>query len=1447
MSSNVTYDVFLSYARADDEPFVKRLYSALTKAGFTVWWDRVCMPSRALTFLEEIRKAIHESSRLVIVIGPKAVSSDYCRAEWQYALVDNKIVTPILRFGKYELLPPELESLHCPDFQTTRKFNDALHELTRILREPLPVLGHLYGVVPTPPPRFQPRPDDMTRLADTVLIDRKKPITLTDAERTTVLHGISGVGKSVLAASFTRATTTRRAFSDGIFWLAVGENAEPLPLLRQLGQFFGAGLELIPDIATGVNQLREHLDEKRCLLVLDNVWHVEQIEPFLEIIGANDRILLTSRSSELTTATGGREILLDSLSEEAALRQLSDWTGQAIDELPTEARELAQECGYLPFALALNGAMAADGNRWSDLLDALRSGELDFAEKRFADYPFPNVLKSVALSVDVLARNEPESARRYRELAVYLAKDGVSVAAIALLWNYQGGLKERDTRKLVAKLANKGLLRLEVRWDEQYVVLHDLQYDFLRATTRDLDGLNNVLLKVYQDNSPDDWPSGPNDGYFHSHLIEHLLVAKRPDEVHRLISLETTEGRNAWYEATEAIGGMQGYLNDLGHAWELVVASYDESVASDSLDNVGLGIKYTLMLASLNSLTSNVPITLIDALINANMWTFPRALAYARAIHETSERVQALVALVHRSPEPIRSVILREAIAITVIEHDDSLNSWLAENLAESGLINESLGLARAINENQTRAITLGAIMDYLLEEDRPRVLKEAVSAAFATGEIFRHGALAAISPYMSEALIREALTRVKGMESPLFRDFILADLVPELVRSEQISEVCKRAIAIENPMSQAQALTAIFGQLNSRDRSEIFQQIMDVLLQDDEEALSEQLSRELERLEVGGLVAGLIKSAYSQTSWRVGVIEVLLQWLSDADRQKVSDFVMTWPDSMFKLQAVAVISPYILDERRQIAEQEAIEIATRIGKREKSEWPFITALTSLLIWISEEQRSTIASKAFETVHSAGLWVPAELAPYIPKSDMGKALELTRHISSDARREALDALVPHLPPEFLQTVLDIAWSIGDDKDKVRTMADLGPGLTERMMQVCLDEASKPVSLDTAGDVISDVAAYLPIELLPNALDLARQVGDTIAIARLAKRFQGSKQTALWQEAIALAIAKTDAYLLENLAAELPQHLIVETVDALNDARAKGEMDPLGVAECTSSLLPRLPAPVRSSAMDEILNIISSHWPDQDQYEVRLTGYGASQILGKVAPELGPSRLPQGLGLAKRIPDPYHRATAICALIPFAALPLQNQLILSVAGYMKEFKGNNLQDANSQQEEITSLAIPYLQDKSKALELTRSTSELNCARALEGLAPQLPAELVDQALEIGRSIEGGDYRATALSALAPLLPAEQQGEVWREAFQAALADFSAVYTLCRTPNALIGTDTLSLVTNAMSMLQTQQRWQALRYISGLAPLITTLGEDIARSTFNAIEDVGRWWP
>jgi hypothetical protein len=67
-------------------------------AGFDVWFDRVAMPSRLLTFHQEIRDAITACDRLVLVVGPNAVTSRYVKQEWRFAYYKAvKCVNPIVR------------------------------------------------------------------------------------------------------------------------------------------------------------------------------------------------------------------------------------------------------------------------------------------------------------------------------------------------------------------------------------------------------------------------------------------------------------------------------------------------------------------------------------------------------------------------------------------------------------------------------------------------------------------------------------------------------------------------------------------------------------------------------------------------------------------------------------------------------------------------------------------------------------------------------------------------------------------------------------------------------------------------------------------------------------------------------------------------------------------------------------------------------------------------------------------------------------------------------------------------------------------------------------------------------------------------------------------------------------------------------------------------------
>src|SRR5579862_4335128 len=137
--------LFLSYARADDEPFARQLYTDLTTRGHTVWFDRECMPNRGLVFTREIALAIEDAARLLLVVGPAALNSDYVRAEWEHATQCCLPIHPLLRLSDYADLPQELAGRDARNFRNPATYTAELDHLCRQIAEEPVHIGALYG------------------------------------------------------------------------------------------------------------------------------------------------------------------------------------------------------------------------------------------------------------------------------------------------------------------------------------------------------------------------------------------------------------------------------------------------------------------------------------------------------------------------------------------------------------------------------------------------------------------------------------------------------------------------------------------------------------------------------------------------------------------------------------------------------------------------------------------------------------------------------------------------------------------------------------------------------------------------------------------------------------------------------------------------------------------------------------------------------------------------------------------------------------------------------------------------------------------------------------------------------------------------------------------------------------------------------------------------------
>jgi len=376
----------------------------------------------------------------------------------------------------------------------------------------------------------------------------QQPVAVTGTRRGVSIQGMGGIGKSVLAAAISRDEDVRQAFPDGVFWVSLGQEPNVLSLQTELARELGEETPAFSAVTGGKKNLRELLTARCCFIVLDDIWQEQHLRAF-DVLGDHCQMLITTRDSGLVTGIGAVEHSLDLLSLAQASVLLARWTGCEITELPPQADEIARECGYLPLALSMAGAMLKKNRRWDSVLQRLQRADLDKIRQQFPDYEYPDLLKMLQVSVDAL---ESELQKRYLDFAVFPENARIPEGVLQTLWAPEG-LDELDVADVLDELVAKSLLR---RDEQENLFLHDLQYDYIIKQVEDLPALHQRWLDAYSAVCNEEWASGPKDGYFFGQLARHLKAAGQIDEL-RMLLLDYD-----WLETKLSVNSIYGLLTD---------------------------------------------------------------------------------------------------------------------------------------------------------------------------------------------------------------------------------------------------------------------------------------------------------------------------------------------------------------------------------------------------------------------------------------------------------------------------------------------------------------------------------------------------------------------------------------------------------------------------------------------------------------------------------------------------------------------------------------------------------------------------------------------------------------------------------------------------------------------------------------------------------------------
>lgn len=207
-----------------------------------------------------------------------------------------------------------------------------------------------------------------------------------------VLVGMSGVGKTHLAAEYARARINDR-------WRLVAwiEAENETALLSGLADIASeSGLATQPDARAAGQAVRHWLeaDGERRLLVFDGAAEPDTLRPFVPAAG-DARILITSNEDSM--ASLGVRVPVDNFTHEEALAYLA-MRVERSDPIP--AGELAVELGRLPLALAQAAAViATDG--YDAYLDRLRKEPVAELLQPGQGDPYPRgVAAAIQLALD---------------------------------------------------------------------------------------------------------------------------------------------------------------------------------------------------------------------------------------------------------------------------------------------------------------------------------------------------------------------------------------------------------------------------------------------------------------------------------------------------------------------------------------------------------------------------------------------------------------------------------------------------------------------------------------------------------------------------------------------------------------------------------------------------------------------------------------------------------------------------------------------------------------------------------------------------------------------------------------------------------------------------------------------------------------------------------------
>jgi WD40 repeat protein len=483
---NAPARAFISYARSDGETFASALRLRLQREhpSLTLWQDRAELEG-GVGWWKQITEALDQVEILIMVMTPAVTQSAVAQKEWRYARQQGVRVCPVLGVATdafdFRQLPSWMRKAHCYDldkeWETFVGFLLSARSETRV-----PFMA------PDLRRDFVDRPAEYEQLAS-MLLDRSRmnPLAIT-----TALQGAGGFGKTTLAAALCHDDDIITAFDDGILWVTLGERPVIQQELTRLYAALTGERPTFVDAEDASIELAARLEDKSCLIVIDDVWDPNDAKPFLRG-GQQCARLITTRRLQVVTDVGASRVLVDEMTGDESVAMLT----ARLPALPPDLapfRRLAERLGEWPLLLRLAASQLRERTERGDTVEGAlafvnraldKRGVVAF-DRANASSRNDAVAMTVAASLALLGE-----ANRVRatELAIFSEAKVVPLSAASALW----GLDSFDTEDLVQRLDDASIAEFDLKTAS--LRMHDVLRSHLHAQLTDAAAVHARLVR----------------------------------------------------------------------------------------------------------------------------------------------------------------------------------------------------------------------------------------------------------------------------------------------------------------------------------------------------------------------------------------------------------------------------------------------------------------------------------------------------------------------------------------------------------------------------------------------------------------------------------------------------------------------------------------------------------------------------------------------------------------------------------------------------------------------------------------------------------------------------------------------------------------------------------------------------------------------------------------